>query len=80
MHPWGLQGRSARVVVTMGRPSKLYGWYLRVFGVSSLEHNILRFVGIAPVRQTLIGLADRLGVDGALKWAGKLRKLGAAAS
>jgi putative NADPH-quinone reductase len=79
-NPKGLQGRSARVVVTMGRPSGLYGWYLRVFGISSLEHNILRFVGIAPVRQTLIGLADRLGVEGALKWASKLHKLGASAA
>jgi hypothetical protein len=40
---------------------------------------VLGFVGIAPVNETLIGMADKLGDEGVLKWKAKLRKLGAAA-
>jgi putative NADPH-quinone reductase len=50
-----LGGRSARVVVTMGMPSSIYRWYFRAHSLRSLERNILGFVGIAPVHETLIG-------------------------
>ncbi len=75
----GLTGRSARVVVTMGMPALLYRWYFRAHSVKSLERNILGFVGVAPVNETLIGMVDRLGEDGVRKWQGKLQKLGARA-
>lgn len=75
----GLVGRSARVVVTMGMPALLYRWYFRAHSVKSLERNVLGFVGIAPVRETLIGVVDKLGDDGVKKWCDKLRRLGAAA-
>jgi putative NADPH-quinone reductase len=74
-----LAGRSARVVVTMGMPALVYRWYFRAHSVKSLERNVLGFVGIAPVNETLIGLVDKLGDEGVLKWQAKLRKLGAAA-
>lgn len=72
----GLQGRSARVVVTMGMPALLYRWYFRAHSVKSLERNILGFVGISPVNETLIGTVDKLGAEGVLKWEEKMRKLG----
>jgi putative NADPH-quinone reductase len=75
----GLKGRSARVVVTMGMPALLYRWYFRAHSVKSLERNILGFVGISPVNETLIGMVDKLGDAGVQKWAEKLRRLGAAA-
>ncbi|MFG6469093.1 NAD(P)H-dependent oxidoreductase [Roseateles sp. BYS87W] len=71
-----LAGRSARVVVTMGMPALLYRWYFRAHSVRSLERNILGFVGFAPVRETLIGLVDRLGAPGVAQWQARLRKLG----
>lgn len=73
----GLTGRSARVVVTMGMPALVYRWYFRAHSVKNLERNILGFVGISPVNETLIGLVDKLGDDGVRKWQDKLRKLGA---
>lgn len=73
----GLSGRSARVVVTMGMPALLYRWYFRAHSVKSLERNILGFVGIAPVNETLIGMVDKLGQEGVGKWSEKLRKMGA---
>ena len=72
----GLAGRSARVVVTMGMPALLYRWYFRAHSVKSLERNILGFVGISPVNETLIGQVDKLGEDGVAKWQDKLRKMG----
>jgi putative NADPH-quinone reductase len=75
----GLTGRSARVVVTMGMPALLYRWYFRAHSVKSLERNVLGFVGISPVNETLIGMVDKLGDAGVHKWQAKLHKLGAAA-
>lgn len=75
----GLTGRSARVVVTLGMPTIVYRWYFRASGVRSLERNILSFVGIDPVRETLIGGVDRLGADGVAQWKAQLDRLGAAA-
>lgn len=72
----GLTGRSARVVVTMGMPALLYRWYFRAHSLKSLERNILGFVGISPVKETLIGQVDQLGEAGVQKWQDKLRKLG----
>ena len=72
----GLKGRSARVVVTMGMPALLYRWYFRAHSVKSLERNILGFVGIAPVNETLIGGVDQLGAAGVAKWESRLRTLG----
>ena len=72
----GLTGRSARVVVTMGMPALVYRWYFRAHSVKSLERNILGFVGIAPVNETLIGMAGNVKPADAEKWQKKLRALG----
>ena len=50
-----LTGKSARVVVTMGMPAWIYRWFFRAHSLKSLERNILKFVGIGPIRETLIG-------------------------
>jgi putative NADPH-quinone reductase len=75
----GLTGRSARLVVTMGMPALLYRWYFRAHSVKNLERNILGFVGISPVNETLIGMVDKLGEAGVQTWTDKLGRLGAAA-
>ncbi len=76
----GLKGRSARVVVTMGMPALVYRWYFRAHSVKSLERNILGFVGIAPVHETLIGGVGGLNAQAGLQWLAKLRKLGSEAA
>lgn len=50
-----LEGRSARIIVTMGMPAFVYRWYFCAHGLKNLKRNILRFVGFAPVRDTIIG-------------------------
>lgn len=72
----GLGGRSARVVVTMGMPALLYRFFFRAHSVKSLERNILGFVGIAPIHETLIGMVADMSEAVALKHLGRLRKLG----
>lgn len=53
-----LKGKSARVAVTMGMPGFFYRLFFFSHSVSSLRRNILYFVGIKPVRQTLIGTVE----------------------
>ncbi len=72
----GLSGRSARVVVTMGMPALLYRYYFRAHAVRALERNVLGFVGIAPVTETLIGMVQTLAAAGVARWCAKLRRLG----
>ena len=72
-----MTGRSARLVVTMGMPALVYRWYFRAHSIKSLERNVLGFVGIAPVHETLIGLTGDLKPADAARWFVKLERLGA---
>lgn len=81
-HPWGnkgLTGRSARVVVTMGMPAMVYRWYFRAHSIKSLQRNVLGFVGISPVHETLIGMTGDMKAKDAAQWLVKLERLGAGA-
>lgn len=73
----GLTGRSARVVVTMGMPAAVYRWYFRAHSLKSLERNILGFVGISPVHETLVGMVGNIKEKDVQKWRLRLEKLGA---
>lgn len=76
----GLTGRSARVVVTMGMPALMYRFYFRAHSVKSLERNILGFVGISPIHETLIGMVDALDDAGRAKWMATMARLGRTAA
>lgn len=73
-----LSGRSARIVVTMGMPALIYRWHFGAHSLKSLERNILGFVGIGPIRETLIGLVESSSPARREKWVEKLRTLGRA--
>jgi putative NADPH-quinone reductase len=73
----GLKGRSARVVVTMGMPAAIYRHLYRAHSVKSLERNILGFVGLSPVRETLIGSVETMSEQRRKAWFRKLHELGA---
>jgi putative NADPH-quinone reductase len=74
-----LNGRSARVVVTMGMPALLYRLWYRGHGVSGFRRNILNFVGIRPVRETLFGAVEAVGDAKRSRWIQLMQKLGATA-
>ena len=71
-----LHGKSARLVVTMGMPAFVYSLWYRARGVRGLEHNILRFTGVAPVRTTLIGLAGGAEAGSRVRWLTTLHRMG----
>ncbi len=73
-----LAGRSARVVVTMGMPALVYRWYFRAHSLKALERNILGFVGIAPIHETLVGSVEGLSPAQRDAWLLKLGRLGKA--
>lgn len=71
-----LKGRSARIVVTMGMPAPIYRlWYLG-HGIAGMRRNILNFVGIAPVRETLFGMVGSVGEAKRKEWLSAMRALG----
>jgi putative NADPH-quinone reductase len=80
-HGWKrkLRGKTARVVVTMGMPAAVYRWYFGAHSLKSLRRNVLSFVGIKPVRSTLIGSVESSTRKTRQRWLEKLRALGAAA-
>jgi putative NADPH-quinone reductase len=72
-----LTGKSARIVVTMGMPALVYRWYFGAHSLKSLERNILRFVGIGPIRASLIGMIEGKNARRE-KWINKMGALGRA--
>ncbi len=75
-----LKGRSARIVVTMGMPALFYRWYFGAHGLKSLERSILRFSGIKPLKETLIGMIGTFDEAKAKAWLAKLEALGRSGS
>ncbi len=73
-----LEGRSARVVVTMGMPVLAYRWWFGAHSLKSLERNILKFAGISPVRESLFGLVENVSDARRREWLERMRRLGAA--
>lgn len=72
----GLKGRSGRLVVTMGMPALVYRVYFRAHSVKSFRRNVLGFVGIAPVGDTLIGRTGAMKPRIAARWLDRLQALG----
>ena len=75
-----LKGRSARVVVTMGMPVFFYRFWYLGHGIAGMRRNILNFVGISPVRETLFGTVEGASEARHEKWRVKMRLLGARAA
>lgn len=71
-----MTGRSVRVIVTMGMPALLYRLWYRSHGIRGLERNILRFVGMKPVRTTLIGMVEGMSDAKRREWLERMRALG----
>ncbi|MFN7102317.1 MAG: NAD(P)H-dependent oxidoreductase [Pseudorhizobium sp.] len=74
-----LTGRSARVIITMGMPAWFYRVYYGSHSLKALKIGILHFIGIKPVRATLIGMVSGGRFKGE-PWLAKMEKLGAAAA
>lgn len=71
-----LSGRSARVVTTMGMPVLAYRYYFGAHGLKNLERNILKFAGIAPVRESLFGRVEDVDDARRRRWLAGMTRLG----
>jgi putative NADPH-quinone reductase len=74
LSPGLLKGKSARVIVTMSMPALIYRWFFRGHTLKSLRRNILYFVGIKPVYETVIGSVEGSAADRA-KWLDRVKLL-----
>jgi len=76
--PWkkALAGKSARIIVTMGMPASVYRWYFLAHSLRSLERNILKFCGIRPVRESLVGMVESGAAARRYKWLDQMQSLG----
>ena len=70
-----LRGKSARIVITMGMPAFVYRLYYGSHSLKAMKIGILRFVGIAPIRSTLIGMVGSKRFDGG-SWLDEMLRLG----
>ncbi len=70
-----LIGKSARIVVTMGMPAIFYRWYFRAHSLKSLERNILGFVGIKPIRASIVGSVEAMSAGKREAWLQRMRQL-----
>lgn len=71
-----MAGRTARLVVTMGMPTLLYRFWFGGHGIKVIRRNILAFVGIRVVRQSLFGLVTNAGPDKVRGWLDEMHKAG----
>jgi hypothetical protein len=42
----------------MGMPAFMYRWFYGAHGLKGLERNILKFIGISPIKESLIGMVE----------------------
>lgn len=71
-----LAGRTARIVITMGMPAFLYRWFYLSHSLRSLERNILKFCGIKPVGETILGMVEAASDARRASWLDKMSALG----
>ena len=74
------KGKSARVIITMGMPALVYRWYFFAHSLKSLERNILKFVGMYPVRSSVFGSVDSVSNEKRRSWLSEIERLGANAT
>jgi NAD(P)H dehydrogenase (quinone) len=71
-----LQGKSARIIVTMGMPAFVYRWWFRAHAVKLLKRNILNFMGVSPVRTTMHGNIEGVSAKTRRHWLEEVRIMG----
>lgn len=69
---------SARVIVTMGMPSFVYRFFYGAHALKMLKRNILHFIGVRPVRSTIIGSVEN-SADKRHAWLRQVEEMGATA-
>lgn len=71
-----LKGKSARIIVTMGMPSRIYRWYFGAFALRLMKRNILGFVGVSPIRSTVHGMIEAVTQEKRQAWLADAEAMG----
>ncbi len=69
--------KSARIVMTMGMPVTIYRFWYGGHALALLKRNILNFIGVSPVRDTLFGMVADVRPDKRDRWFKQMRDMGA---
>jgi putative NADPH-quinone reductase len=75
-----LDGRSARVIVTMGMPGFVFRLAFFAHGLKCVSRGVLWVSGFRPIRETAFGPAEGRDPRQRLQWLARTRRLGAAAA
>lgn len=71
-----MTGTSCRVVITMGMPAAAYKYFFFAHSLKNLERNILKFIGIKPIRSSLFGMVDAASPEKRKRWLDEMHRLG----
>jgi putative NADPH-quinone reductase len=71
-----LKGKSARVIVTMGMPGFVYKWYFGAHALKMFKRNILKFVGIGPIRSSIFGNVEGVSAAKRQGWLKQMEERG----
>ena len=74
---WAIfKDKTARIVMTMGMPVSIYRFWYRGHALKLLARNILKFIGITPVRHTLFGMIGTSKPATRERWIAEVTALG----
>jgi putative NADPH-quinone reductase len=74
---WAIfSSKTARIIMTMGMPVSIYRYWYGGHALKLLTRNILRFIGIKPVRHTLLGMVGASKPDKRQRWIEQVHELG----
>ncbi len=68
--------KSARIIMTMGMPVSIYRFWYGPHALKLLKNNILNFIGVKPVRETLLGMIAESSNDKRHQWLKQAEALG----
>jgi putative NADPH-quinone reductase len=60
----------------MGMPVAAYRWFFFEHGLRGLERNVLHFVGIRPIRETLFGMVGGATESRRRGWLKRMKEMG----
>lgn len=73
------RNKSARILMTMGMPTLFYRLWYGASTIRLMKRNILHFIGVKPVRETLFGMVADVSPDKRLQWLKDVEALGTSA-
>lgn len=76
MHLGIFPNTSACVILTMGMPAFIYRYYFGAHALKLLRRNILHFIGIKPVRETIFGLIGNASAEKRAAWLREVEAMG----